>query len=56
MVSAQTINARDRKQAEQKRLIQEIEAQIGVKGDHPEDELILSTRQARAPPMADRLI
>jgi hypothetical protein len=44
MVSSQTTNARDKKQAEQKRLIQEIESQIGSKGDHPEDELILDTR------------
>ena len=44
MVSSQTTNARDKKQAEQKRLIQEIENQIGVKGDHPEDELTLDTR------------
>jgi len=44
MVSSQTTNARDKKQAEQKRLIAEIESQIGVKGDHPEDELILDTR------------
>ena len=44
MVSSQTTNARDKKQAEQKRLIQEIESEIGVKGDHPEDQLILDTR------------
>jgi hypothetical protein len=44
MVSSQTTNARDKKQAEQKRLIQEISRDIGVKGDHPEDELILGTR------------
>jgi hypothetical protein len=44
MVSPQTTNARDKKQAEQKRLIQEIESQLGSKGDHPEDELILDTR------------
>jgi len=44
MVSSQTTNARDKKQAEQKRLMREIEVQIGVKGDHPEDELILDTR------------
>jgi hypothetical protein len=44
MVSSQTTNARDEKQAEQKRLIEEIEGQIGSKGDHPEDELILETR------------
>jgi len=44
MVSSQTTNARDKKQAEQRRLIKEIESQIGVKGDHPEDELILDTR------------
>jgi len=44
MVASQTTNARDKKQAEQKRLIQEIESEIGVKGDHPEDQLILDTR------------
>jgi hypothetical protein len=44
MVSSQTTNARDKKQAEQKQLIQEIQVEIGVKGDHPEDELILETR------------
>jgi len=44
MVSSQTTNARDKKQAEQKRLIAEIENKIGVKGDHPEDELILDIR------------
>ena len=44
MVSSQTTYARDKKQSEQKRLIAEIESQIGVKGDHPEDELILDTR------------
>jgi hypothetical protein len=50
MVSSQTINARDKKQAEQKRLIQEIESQIGSKGDHPEDELILDTRYSLTSP------
>jgi hypothetical protein len=44
MVSSQTTNARNKKQAEQKRFIQEIESQLGSKGDHPEDELILDTR------------
>lgn len=44
MVSSQTTNARDKKQAEQKRLIEEVENEIGVKGDHPQDELILDTR------------
>jgi hypothetical protein len=44
MVSSQTTNARDKKRAEQKRLIEEIESQIGSKGDHLEDELILDTR------------
>jgi hypothetical protein len=44
MVSSQTIIARDGKVAEQKRLIEEIEKEIGMKEDHPEDDLILSTR------------
>jgi hypothetical protein len=44
MVSTQTINARKQKQSEQSRLIQEIEKEIGTKGDHPEDEEILLTR------------
>jgi hypothetical protein len=44
MVSTQTTNARDKKQAEQKRLIEETEKEIGRKEDHPEDELILGTR------------
>lgn len=56
MVSAQTIGARDKKQAEQNRLIQEIQAQIGIKGDHPEDELILSTRQAGGLPLVYNLL
>jgi hypothetical protein len=44
MVSTQTIHARGAKQSEQRRLIQEIEKEIGTKGDHPEDEGILLTR------------
>ena len=44
MVSSQTIHARDKKQAEQKRLIGETEKEVGKKEDHPEDDLILNTR------------
>jgi hypothetical protein len=44
MVSQQTIDARDGKQAEQKRLIEEVEKQIGKQVDHPEDEGVLRTR------------
>jgi len=44
MVSSQTTDARDKKQAEQKRLIEEAEKEVGKKEDHPEDDLILNTR------------
>jgi hypothetical protein len=43
MVSKQTTDARTKKQAEQKRLIEEVEKQIGKQSDHPEDEAILRT-------------
>jgi hypothetical protein len=43
MVSRQMTNARTKKQAEQKRLIEEVEKQIGKQSDHPEDEAILRT-------------
>lgn len=46
MVSSQTITARDAKQHEQRRLIEEVEKEIGTKGDHPEDEEILFTRSS----------
>jgi len=46
MVSSQTINARDVKRAEQRRLIAEVEKEIGIKGHHPEDEEILLTRSS----------
>lgn len=45
MVSKQTIDARTKKQAEQKRLIDEVEEQLGKQSDHPEDGAILRTRQ-----------
>jgi hypothetical protein len=44
MVSTQTINARDAKKSERRRLIQQIEKEIGTRGDYPEDEEILLTR------------
>ena len=46
MVSSQTINARDAKRSEQRRLIEEVEKEIGTKRDHPEDEEILLTRSS----------
>jgi hypothetical protein len=44
MGSGQTVRARDAKQAERERLVAEMEDQLGLASEHPEDEQYISAR------------
>lgn len=41
-VSKQTLDARERKLAEREKLINEMEEELGLASEHPEDEEVLS--------------
>jgi hypothetical protein len=44
MVARQTARARDAKQAERERLVEEMEKELGLASDHPDDETYVLAR------------